>query len=73
MGREEILARQRALLEQARNEGRAMTADELSEFDSLQRLLEAIDARQAATPAAPAAPAATPQAGCGSRACAPTS
>jgi len=64
MGREEILARQRALLEQARAEGRAMTAEELSEFDGLQRTLEAIDARQAAAPpVTPAAPAAAPQAG----------
>jgi len=63
MGREEILARQRALLELARSEGRAMTAEELSEFDSLQRALEALDARQAAPPVPSAAPAAAPQAG----------
>ena len=52
MTREQILARQKQLLEAARAEGRAMTAEELSEFDSLQRDLEDLDAREAAAPAA---------------------
>ena len=43
MSREQILARQRELLQNAQNEGRAMTADERAEFDSLQRSLEALD------------------------------
>lgn len=45
MNREQILARQRELLELARTENRAMTAEELAEFDSLQRQLEELDAR----------------------------
>lgn len=45
MNREQILARQRELLELARTENRAMTADELAEFDDLQRKLEELDAR----------------------------
>lgn len=62
MGREEILARQRALLDQARAAGRAMTADELAEFDSLQRALDAMDARgQAPAPAGGASAPAAPQ------------
>ena len=43
MSREQILARQRELLQLAQSEGRAMTADERAEFDSLQRSLEALD------------------------------
>ena len=40
MNREQILARQNELLEGARTAGRAMTAEEIAEFDSLQRALE---------------------------------
>lgn len=42
MTREQILARQNELLEGARTAGRAMTAEEIAEFDSLQRVLESI-------------------------------
>ena len=38
-----MIARQRELLNLAQSEGRAMTADERSEFDSLQRAIEAYD------------------------------
>ena len=44
MTREQILARQNELLNGARTAGRAMTADEIAEFDSLQKALEAIPA-----------------------------
>lgn len=47
MTREQMLARQRELLEAARAAGRAMTADERAEFDSLQRSIEALDDRAA--------------------------
>ena len=40
MTREQILARQNELLNGARTAGRAMTADEIAEFDALQRILE---------------------------------
>ena len=53
MTREQILARQNELLEGARDAGRAMTADEIAEFDSLQRALEALANEQPET--APAA------------------
>ena len=53
MTREQILARQNELLEGARAAGRAMTADEIAEFDSLQRALEALTNEQPET--APAA------------------
>lgn len=53
MTREQILARQNELLEGARTAGRAMTADEIAEFDSLQRALEALANEQPET--APAA------------------
>ena len=53
MTREQILARQNELLEGARAAGRAMTADEIAEFDSLQRALEALANEQPET--APAA------------------
>ena len=43
MTREQMIARQRELLNLAQSEGRAMTADERSEFDSLQRAIEAYD------------------------------
>ena len=43
MNREQMLARQRELLQLAQTEGRAMTADERAEFDSLQRAIEALD------------------------------
>lgn len=43
MTREQMLARQNELLQQARTAGRAMTADERAEFDSLQRSIEALD------------------------------
>ena len=55
MTREQILARQNELLEGARAAGRAMTADEIAEFDSLQRALEALANEQPET--APAAEA----------------
>ena len=55
MTREQILARQNELLEGARTAGRAMTADEIAEFDSLQRALEALANEQPET--APAAEA----------------
>lgn len=44
MTREQILARQNELIEGARTAGRAMTAEEVAEFDSLQRALEALAA-----------------------------
>lgn len=50
MTREQILARQNELIEGARNAGRAMTAEEIAEFDSLQRALDALDARQQGSP-----------------------
>lgn len=43
MTREQMLARQNELLQQAKAAGRAMTADERAEFDSLQRSIEAAD------------------------------
>ena len=43
MTREQMLARQKELLQQARTAGRAMTEDERAEFDSLQRSIEALD------------------------------
>ena len=43
MTREQMIARQRELLNLAQSEGRAMTADERAEFDSLQRAIEAYD------------------------------
>ena len=43
MNRDQMIARQRELLQQARSAGRAMTADERAEFDSLQRSIEALD------------------------------
>lgn len=49
MTREQILARQNELLEGARAAGRAMTADEIAEFDSLQRALEALANEQPET------------------------
>lgn len=45
--KKQILARQRELLELAKAENRAMTTEELEEFDKLQRDLEAIDAKAA--------------------------
>jgi hypothetical protein len=42
MTREQILARQNEILEAARAAGRAMTADEIAEFDSLQRALATV-------------------------------
>ena len=42
MTREQILARQNELLNGARTAGRAMTAEEIAEFDALQRMLENI-------------------------------
>lgn len=49
MTREQILARQNELLEGARAAGRAMTADEIAEFDSLQRALDALANEQPET------------------------
>ena len=43
MTREQMLARQNEILQLARTEGRAMTAAERAEFDSLQRAIEALD------------------------------
>ena len=40
MTREQILARQNELIEGARTAGRAMTAEEIAEFDSLQKSLD---------------------------------
>ncbi len=40
MTREQIIARQKELLNQARQAGRAMNADERAEFDSLQKTLD---------------------------------
>lgn len=48
MTREQILARQAELLNQARAAGRAMTAEERAEFDSLQRQLDELDRSAAA-------------------------
>ena len=57
MNREQILARQNELIEGARTAGRAMTAEEIAEFDSLQRTLAALDAAPAPTePVQPAVP-----------------
>ena len=47
MNRAQILARQREILMAARNENRALTEDEIREFDELQRKLEELDAREA--------------------------
>lgn len=49
MTREQILARQNELLEAARNAGRAMTAEEIAEFDSLQRALATAPAAETET------------------------
>lgn len=43
MTREQMLARQKELLQQAKAAGRAMTEDERTEFDSLQRSIETLD------------------------------
>lgn len=43
MTREQMIARQNELLQQAKAAGRAMTADERAEFDKLQRSIEALD------------------------------
>ena len=43
MSREQMLARQREILQLVRTEGRAMTAAEQAEFDSLQASIEALD------------------------------
>ena len=43
MSREQMLARQREILQLVQTEGRAMTAAEKAEFDSLQRAIEALD------------------------------
>jgi len=45
MRRAEILRRQHEILMTARNENRALTEDEMNEFDDLQRELEELDAR----------------------------
>ena len=47
MNRAQILARQREILMAARNENRALTEDEIREFDELQRKLEELDTREA--------------------------
>lgn len=44
MTREQMLARQNELLNQARTAGRAMNADERAEFDALQRAIDALNA-----------------------------
>ena len=44
MSREQMVARQKELLALAKSQNRAMTEDELKEFDSLQRSIDAIDA-----------------------------
>lgn len=49
MSREQMIARQRELLALAKSQNRAMTEDELKEFDSLQRSIDAIDAAAAST------------------------
>ena len=46
MTREQILARQNELLEGARTAGRAMTAEEIAEFDTLQKALETAPAAE---------------------------
>ena len=43
MTREQMLARQNEILQAARAESRAMTAEERAEFDTLQRSIEALD------------------------------
>lgn len=43
MTREQMLARQSEILQRARTENRAMTAEERAEFDTLQRSIEALD------------------------------
>lgn len=48
MKRKQILARQAELLGRAKEAGRGMTADEQTEFDALQRSIDAIDAGAAA-------------------------
>ena len=49
MSREQMVARQKELLALAKSQNRAMTEDELKEFDSLQRSIDAIDAAAAST------------------------
>ncbi len=44
MTKEQMLARQNELLNQARTAGRAMNADERAEFDALQRAIDALNA-----------------------------
>ena len=48
MTREQMLARQREILQLVQTEGRAMTTAEQAEFDSLQRAIEALDRAAAA-------------------------
>ena len=49
MSREQMIARQQELLALAKSQNRAMTEDELKEFDSLQRSIDAYDAAVGAT------------------------
>ena len=49
MSREQMIARQQELLAFAKSQNRAMTEDELKEFDSLQRSIDAYDAAVGAT------------------------
>ena len=48
MSREQMIARQQELLSLAQSQGRAMTEAELSEFDALQRSIDALTAAEAA-------------------------
>lgn len=52
MNREQMIARQQALINAARSGRRDLTADETAEFDELQRQIDALDAANAAAPAA---------------------
>jgi hydrogenase maturation factor len=65
MNREQMIARQQALINAARSGRRDLTADETAEFDELQRQIDALDAAGTAAPAAAstAAPAADAAAG----------
>lgn len=47
MGKEEMIARQKVLLDTAKQESRAMTEDELKEFDTLQRFIDLYEKQEA--------------------------
>lgn len=59
MNLKELLEKQQAIVDAARSAGRELTAEEQSEFDSLQRQIDALTNQGAPAPAAPT-PAPTP-------------